>query len=199
MIEVLRNTGMVFANHTNGWVSKDEMGFNFGPFIEITHDAGLTWKKLSLPYPDGGSWQDSHQSCQTKSPVFSSPQTGFVLVQCFLYDDIHHQFRMENPDTFIYATSDWGENWHITQLPSRVDQLLFTDLQTGYAMGRDHYKTINGGGDWVKIKSVTWDGQFSFINPEEGWTLASRGTQVVLLHTGDGGKTYQEITPIAVQ
>ena len=105
---------------------------------------------------------------------------------------------MEDPDTFIYATSDWGESWQITELPSRADQLLFTDLQTGFAMGRDHYKTINGGGDWIKIKSVTWDGQFSFINPEEGWTLARRDTQVALLHTHDGGLTYQEITPIAI-
>lgn len=198
MIEVLRNTGMVFANDTDGWVSKDEMGFDFGPFIEITHNAGLTWENLSLPHPGDGSWQDSHQSCQTINPVFSSPQTGFVLVQCFMYDDVNHQFRMEDPDTFIYATSDLGESWQITELPSRTDQLLFTDLQTGFAMGRDHYKTINGGGDWIKIKSVTWDGQFSFINPEEGWTLARRDTQVTLLHTHDGGLTYQEITPIAI-
>jgi photosystem II stability/assembly factor-like uncharacterized protein len=196
MIEALVNTGIGFANQTDGWVTKDEIGFGIGPFLEQTRDGGYTWDRVLLPHPDGFNNQTVPPSCLTKHPVFTSSQAGHVLVQCFQYDQDNHRYFMDHPDTFLFTSSNWGQDWQIEKLPSRVDQLVFFDPQHGFAMGKDHYRTSNSGEDWEKIKTVTWDGQFSFINSTEGWAVATRDDQIALLHTDDGGSTYQEITPV---
>lgn len=196
MIEVLANTGIAYANKSNGWVTKDELAFGFGPFLEQTLDGGLNWEKVFLPSPEGRSWDFEKQSCQTMNPVFTSPQVGYVLVQCFNYDEELNQFIWEDPITYIHATSDWGDSWEISEFPSSLNQLIFINTRTGFAMGIDHYKTINGGADWIKYKTVAWDGQFNFINASEGWAIARRDEQIALLHTIDGGLSYQEINPI---
>lgn len=199
MIENRLNTGIQFANGLDGWVTKDELGGGIGPFLEQSRDGGYTWELLILPHPEGRDWNESFQSCQTLKPEFTSSNTGYVLVQCFPYDEENNQFLMDDPDIYIYATSDWGENWEIELLPSRADQLFFIDTQIGFAMGTDHYKTVNGGADWIKFKTVAWDGQFSYINSNEGWVVAQRDEQIALLHTINSGQTYQEIKPIISQ
>jgi len=73
---------------------------------------------------------------------------------------------------------------------------VFIDFLTGFALGKDHYRTNNGGADWTRIKTVTWFGQFSFINTQEGWAVAWRDGDFAFVHTTDGGLTYQLITPI---
>jgi len=196
MIEVYLNTGMAFSNENDGWVTKDGLGGGLGPFIEQTRDGGKTWDVIYLPHPQGDSWEENPQSCQTISPTFTSSQTGLLLARCFLFDEDNQSFNMENPDTYIFATSDWGESWQAAALPSPVDELVFIDFLTGFALGKDHYRTNNGGADWTRIKTVTWFGQFSFINTQEGWAVAWRDGYFALVHTTDGGLTYQLITPI---
>jgi len=196
MIEVYLNTGMAFSNENDGWVTKDGLGGGIGPFIEQTRDGGKTWDVIYLPHPEGDSWEENPQSCQTISPTFTSSQTGLLLARCFLYDEDNQSFNMENPDTYIFATSDWGESWQAAALPSPVDELVFIDFLTGFALGKDHYRTNNGGADWARIKTVTWFGQFSFINTQEGWAVVWRDGDFALVHTTDGGLTYQLITPI---
>jgi hypothetical protein len=68
---------------------------------------------------------------------------------------------------------------------------------TGFAMGEDHYQTMNGGADWNKIKTVTWQGQFSFISPNRGWAVARRNGDIALVVTSDGGRSYQQLNPLA--
>ena len=196
MIEVYLNTGMAFANENNGWITKDSLGGGLGPFIEQTRDGGKTWETIYLPRPDGNSWEENPQSCQTIKPTFTSSQTGLLLAQCFLYDADTQSFNMDNPNTYIFATSDWGESWQAALLPSPVDELVFIDFLTGFALGKDHYQSNNGGANWTRIKTVTWQGQFSFISAKEGWVVARRDGDIALLSTIDGGLTYQLITPI---
>ncbi len=196
MIEVYLNTDMAFANENDGWVTKDELGSGLGPLIEQTRDGGITWETIYLPPLANTTWEEGIQSCVTINPSFTSSQTGLVLIQCFLYDQDNHFFDMENPDIYIYATSDWGESWQTAALPSPVEELVFIDFLTGFAMGKDHYRTNNGGVDWTRIKTVTWQGQFSFINAREGWAVAQRDDDIALVYTIDGGLTYQLITPI---
>jgi len=196
MIEVYLNTGMAFSNENDGWVTKDGLGGGLGPFIEQTRDGGKTWDVIYLPHPEGNSWEENPQSCQTINPTFTSSQTGLILVRCFLFDEDNQSFNMENPDTYIFATSDWAESWQAATLPSPVDELVFIDFLSGFALGKDHYRTNNGGADWTRIKTVIWYGQFSFINTQEGWAVASRDGDFALVHTTDGGLTYQLITPI---
>jgi len=198
MIEVYLNTGMAFANENDGWVTKDGLGGGLGPFIEQTRDGGRTWETIYLPHPSGSSWEEKPQSCQTIKPTFTSSQTGLLLLQCFLYDADNQSFNMDSPDAYIFATSDWGESWQAAVLPSPVDELVFIDFLTGFALGKDHYQSTNGGADWTRIKTVIWQGQFSFINTQEGWAVARRDGDITLVHTVDGGLTYQKITPIVI-
>jgi photosystem II stability/assembly factor-like uncharacterized protein len=198
MIEVYLNTGMAFANENDGWVTKDGLGSELGPFIEQTRDGGKTWEEIYLPHPDGNSGEENPQSCQTIKPTFTSSQTGLLLAQCFLYDTDNLSFNMDNPYTYIFATSDWGESWQAAVLPSPVDELVFIDFLTGFALGKDHYQSTNGGADWARIKTVTWQGEFSFINAQEGWAVARRDSDIAFVHTTNGGLTYQEITPIVI-
>ncbi len=38
----------------------------------------------------------------------------------------------------------------------------------------------------------------TLINPQEGWGIVESGHAVSLVHTSDGGKTWQEIKPVVV-
>jgi photosystem II stability/assembly factor-like uncharacterized protein len=72
-------------------------------------------------------------------------------------------------------------------------------------------KTENGGDSWRPVKDVAWIGQLEFVNAQEGWAIAleppERGVSSnrfiiepmrpsALLHTTDGGRTWQEIVPV---
>jgi len=48
---------------------------------------------------------------------------------------------------------------------------------------------------WVKIKTVNWDGQFSFVNQKFGWAVAIANDSIALVFTQDGGRTWQLIEP----
>jgi photosystem II stability/assembly factor-like uncharacterized protein len=71
--------------------------------------------------------------------------------------------------------------------------------------------TEDGGETWREVKTVAWSGQLEFVSSEEGWTIAHqppyRGVPdylyiedifrpAVLLHTSDGGQTWQDIEPV---
>jgi photosystem II stability/assembly factor-like uncharacterized protein len=196
MIENLMNTGIAFANDNDGWVTKYDLGGGFGgPYIEQTRDGGYTWEEVLLPAPSGIEW-DYRRSWKSLQPIFLNPQKGMLLLQHFRYDEKEGKLIRDNPDTYVYSSDDWGKHWEMIKLTGSVDHLLFVSPEIGFAMGRDHFKTINGGASWEKIKTVSWDGQFSFINETEGWVVAQNDDQIALLHTKDGGKTYQEIKPI---
>ena len=196
MIENLMNTGIAFANPNDGWVTKDDLGGGFGgPYIEQTHDGGYTWEEVLLPTLNGSEW-DYRRSWQSLQPIFLNPQKGMLLLQHFHYDEEEGQLIRDNPETYVYSSDDWGKHWDIIKLAGSADNLYFVSPEIGFAMGKDHFKTINGGASWEKIKTVNWDGQFSFINETEGWVVAQNNDQIALLHTDDGGRTYQEIKPI---
>jgi photosystem II stability/assembly factor-like uncharacterized protein len=82
------------------------------------------------------------------------------------------------------------------------------DLQTGL-FRLD--KTEDHGQTWSPVKTVAWMGELDFVNELVGWTIArqppERGVPdylynidlirpASLLHTTDGGQTWQEITPV---
>ena len=190
------NTGMAFASMQDGWVTKDNLGAT-EPILEQTRDGGRTWEILSLPSPPGKDWYQLQQSCQTSSPAFPSTQVGLLLVNCYPFDAEEGVYDLDTPSSTLYATSDWGENWHTYQFPTPVDQLVFVDLQHGFAFGKVHYRTRNGGADWNRIKSVSWQGDFHFLSTQLGWAVARKGEDVALVKTSDGGLTYQQLNPAA--
>ena len=77
-----------------------------------------------------------------------------------------------------------------------ADTLIFFDPQNGLLLGRDIYRTADGGRHWEYVKSVNWDGQFTFIDSQIGWAVARADDQVALVKTSNGGETWSIIQPV---
>ncbi|MEJ2013214.1 MAG: hypothetical protein P8X64_13440, partial [Anaerolineales bacterium] len=83
-------------------------------------------------------------------------------------------------------------------------------LDTGSMLFRLE-QTEDGGRTWKLVKTVSWIGQLEFVGAKEGYALAfeppTRDTPAELffvdamrpsslLHTVDGGRTWDEIQPL---
>jgi photosystem II stability/assembly factor-like uncharacterized protein len=89
---------------------------------------------------------------------------------------------------FIYHTSDGGSTWAIGVYPG--GSLHFMDAQNGWAFAKDIYRTSDGGSSWTKISTVNWDGQFSVVDAQHIWAVASSGNELALVQSLDGGSTW---------
>ncbi len=187
-LQSLHNTDMAFANPKVGWVTKNNLGVMPGAFFEKTFDGGHSWESIFLPSPDDLNL-DQAGVCRTYSPTFTSQQTRLLLLQC-------ESFNNGGIHQYVYATSDGGDSWQHTKLPSPVFEMEFVTVDTGYALGKDIYKTVNGGQDWNKIKTVFWEGDFSFIDKVQGWAVARKEGDIALVRTTDGAETWDIIEPI---
>jgi photosystem II stability/assembly factor-like uncharacterized protein len=118
-----------------------------------------------------------------------------MLVGCFDYYDPPHEFM-----SYFYASGDGGSTWTSTPLPEGVlasaDTLLFFDNENGLLLGRDTCRTSDGGLHWEVVKSVNWDGQFTFVDPQIGWAIARADDQSALVNTINGGETWSIIKPV---
>jgi photosystem II stability/assembly factor-like uncharacterized protein len=132
-------------------------------------------------------WFNEISQCATSNPIFLEGGSGIVLTNCQTFD--------EQEFSYTYISSDKGQSWHATNIPSFVQSLSFINNQIGWAFGRDIYKSSDGGLSWVKIKTVSWDGQFSFVDENSGWAIASSDETLALVYSQDGGKTWQLIEP----
>lgn len=194
MIEALANTEIAFSNEKAGWMLKDSLG-GFEPFLEVTLNGGIRWQQVDLPAPDG-SWFNLDRRCIGSDPVFFPDGEGRFLLNCAAFDEDLGTYDLETAASYIYSSDNMGSVWQIKQLPSSVNQLVFHDGQIGHALGSDHYITRDGGASWNLVKSVSWTGDFSFISPLEIWAVARDGDEIALVHSVDGGDTYQLIQPI---
>lgn len=181
-------TGMVFVDAQTGWVTRDCHGVVDGAFVDWTHDGGLTWQSQQLLPPAVDPDLFNHAFCGVYSPALFSPQSGALVVECVRYDgDIQSHHR------FVYATADAGQTWRSNPFPG--GSLQFITANVGWALGRDIYQTQDGGRTWTQIKTVNWDGQFSFISDRVGWAVARSGDEIALVQTTDGGRTWKQLKP----
>lgn len=188
-IQSCDKTGMEFADAQTGLMTKDCHGVIAGAFIHWTHDGGLTWQEQPLPSPssDPGLFESS-AACGTYWPTLFSAESAVLAVKCVRYrDDIRQEVN------FVYRTADAGQTWQATPYPGGA--LQFVDAGTGWALTRDIYKTEDGGQSWTRISAVDWDGQFSFVNQQQGWAVARSEAEIGLVHSADGGQTWQLLQP----
>ncbi len=192
-------TGMIFRDPLNGLRTLQTTGCGYGsepPAYDVTTDGGANWEGRELPPPpDAPDLFNQYINCETYQPSFFSTTFIRMLVGCF--DD---NYSLQKFTSYVYFSEDDGKTWNSQLLPDKVlasaDTLIFFGAYPTLLLGRDMYQNSNGGfGDWTYIKTVSWDGQFSFVDPQTGWAVARSGSQVALVATVNGGGSWSMIQP----
>jgi hypothetical protein len=188
---------MVFADASNGWLTWQTTGaYASGPpAYAVTTDGGSSWESRELPPPpDAPGLFDQYPYCEPYQPNLLSSRSIRLLVGCFDYNYPPVEFT-----SYLYASEDGGQTWNITQLPAAVQAvssaLIFFDAGTALLLGREIHATEDGGRTWSHVKTVNWDGQFSFVDRQHGWAVARANGEIALVSTADGCGTWSEIKP----
>jgi len=183
-------TGLSFADAANGWMT-DECPFEPGSvLLEVSEDGGTTWEALTLPPPaQAPDLFQTALSCSTRSPHLFGPEAGKLVVTCSMEGEGGTQER-----SFLYTTADGGASWQTSVFPG--GELYLLDPGHGWALSTDLHWTEDGGTSWTKIKTVAWEGQFSFVSPQLGWAVARSEQEAALVQTADGGRTWELLEPI---
>jgi len=172
--------GLAFADADTGLMTYSEWAVPFeGLGVARTQDGGRIWETLMLvldgPYPE-------LEFCSTSYPILFSPGQGILAVRC----------SGDSPQ-YVFRTKDGGLTWIPAAYPGGA--LEFVNEDIGWALGYDIYKTIDGGQTWEHLKRVTWEGQFSFVDEQHGWAVATSVDEIALVKTMDGGETWQQMEP----
>jgi photosystem II stability/assembly factor-like uncharacterized protein len=196
-IQSFTKTGMIFVDAHTGWLTRDAQGVDAIPHIFLTRDGGVNWTRIDLPAPaDTTGWFDNN-SCGTYSPFAFSTQSVYLVLKCL----DNATYKVEHD--YLYSTGDGGQTWQSVSLPSAFTVtgppnggLFFTNTESGLALGRWIYHTDDAGKTWSAGRQVNWDGQFSFIDLNTGWAVATNAGQTALVSTADGGSTWRMVQPV---
>jgi hypothetical protein len=190
-------TGMIFVDANTGLRTLQTTGAyaSAPPAYEVTSDGGANWENRELPPPpDAPDLFNQYPYCETYQPVLLSTQSIRMLVGCFDYYSPPRQFS-----SYFYASQDGGATWKTIHLPDKVqaqqDRLLYFGLNNALLLGRDIYLSTSDGQTWDFVKTVNWDGQFSFSDPQYGWAVARANGAVALVQTTDWATTWTLIKP----
>jgi photosystem II stability/assembly factor-like uncharacterized protein len=191
-------TGIRFADTSLGLRTLQTTGaYASAPAAyDVTTDGGMNWENHELPPPpDAVDLFKQYPYCETYQPVLLSSQSIRMLVGCFDFNNPPKQFS-----SYFYSSSDGGETWQTIHLPSKVraesSQLIYYGSNNALLLGRDEYISTSDGQTWSFIKSVNWDGQFSFVDTQYGWAVARSNGAVALVHTIDGASTWKITKPV---
>lgn len=184
-------SGMVFVTAQDGWMSVNCHGVVAIPYFFKTSDGGFTWQRMDLPAPpsEPDLFDNPNGYCALEEPpVLLTTTFGALILDCT-------QFASGNSSktSFLYETSDAGNSWDVYAYPGGPVQ--FINALTAFALGRNIQRTDDGGHTWIAVKTVNWDGQFSFIDANTAWAVATADGQIALVNTTNGGATWQEIKP----
>jgi photosystem II stability/assembly factor-like uncharacterized protein len=190
-------TGMLFADTNFGLRTLQTTGAYAAapPDYDVTTDGGVTWDGRELPPPpEAPDLFNQYPYCETYQPVLLSAQSIRMLVGCFDYFNPPKQST-----SYFYSSQDGGDSWQTVHLPDRVqaaqDQLIYFGSKDALLLGRDMYLTASDGQSWSFVKTVNWDGQFSFSDPQYGWAVARSNGNIALVQTTNGASTWTVLKP----
>ncbi len=189
-IQSYDKTGVDFFNNQDGWLTRDFRGVSPNITLEITADGGLTWESLPLPSPPSGTDLYATCACGLYDPHLLSQTAGTIRLSCQCGSG-------ENPliKTYLYQTSDGGKSWEIEYIP--VGEFHTISPGVYYVIGREIYRSDDGGVNWDKIKTVYWDGQLSFVGDQLALGIAHKTNDYedALVKTINGCRTFSLIKP----
>ena len=190
-------TGIAFADPKFGLRTLQTTGaYAPGPpAYDVTTDGGATWEGHELPPPpDAPNLFNQYDYCETYQPVLISVKSIRMLAGCFDYYDPPKQFT-----SYFYSSQDGGVTWQTVRLPAKVraaqSQLIYFGLNNALLLGRDIYQSASDGQTWAFVKTVNWDGQFSFNDPQYGWAIARSNGEIALVQTINWAATWTVLKP----
>lgn len=181
-LQSCRKSGIDFGSQMVGWATVADCPI-VAPEVAVTHDGGRSWEALTLPAPDNRPELFETELCEGHSPQLVSDLIGAVAVNC----------RTGLMLNYIYLTSDGGETWESHLYPG--GDLALMNPKMAYAFDRHIHQTLDGGQSWDHVKTVQWDGQFSFVTDQVGWAVARQGDALALVTTINGGRTWNLLKP----
>jgi photosystem II stability/assembly factor-like uncharacterized protein len=191
-------TGMAFTNPSNGWLIWQTLSayYYIPPEYATTIDGGLTWESRDFPPPPEAPdiFMEGYLYCEPYQLNLLGSRSVRLLIGCFEYGYPPEAFA-----SYLYATDDGGETWSTLRLPDPVHApeytLIYFDSDRALLLGREMYASTDGGETWKQFKTVYWDGEFSFVDRQNGWAVAREEDEVALVRTVDGGTTWEELRP----
>lgn len=189
-IQSFDKTGAVFINSQYGWLTRDFRGVDPFVHLNLTQDGGFTWEALKIPAPPSVPDVFLRGACGLYDPYLISPGQGFFRLSCLYFENDQ---RMDQD--YLYKTSDSGATWNILYAPG--GDIYYISDQIMYAVRREIYRSDDGGVNWQLIRTVNWDGHFSFINQDTAWGVAydPDDDEYALVKTTDGCNSFSIIKP----
>ena len=189
-IQGFDKTGAMFANPINGWLTRDFRGVLPQVHLNITQDGGKTWETLDIPPPPSRPDIFDQSACGLYYPNLTSPLQGSVFLVCSDYD-----LDQITKSQFYYKTVDDGFNWDIYDAPQGY--VYHINAEVLYTISDYIYRSEDGGQSWDPVKSVYWEGQFSFIDRDTAWAVAydQEDNEYALVKTTDGCNSFSIIEP----
>jgi photosystem II stability/assembly factor-like uncharacterized protein len=188
-IQSCTKTGLAFSSATAGWLTGDCNGVRPGAFLYHTADAGATWNPVGLPAPADHPdlFTADNIACGVRAPFLLN---GEVLLSVECSDQ-----RVANGPVlaYLYRSSNGGP---FSAFSYPGGDLYTLDGNRIWALGLEIYRSDNAGGDWTKISTVTWQGQFVFVGPQTGWAAVHKGDEYGLVQTTDGGSLWSQLEPV---
>lgn len=186
-LQSCRKSGLEFADNLVGWATVTDCPVT-APELAVTSDGGRSWQSMPLPAPVNRPELFDTEICHAHSPQLLSPQHGALAVTCETGLKLN----------LVYITRDGGVTWSSHLYPG--GQLILLNQRTAYAFGdRKIYQSIDGGQNWEWVKTVEWEGQFSFVSDLVGWAVARTGQAIALVNTTNGGQTWGLLKPLTAQ
>lgn len=196
-------TAIAFVDPDVGWLTWQTIGPYAAapPEYAMTQDGGLTWDLRALPPPESEPtlFEDFEYSEPYGLNLLSADSVRLLVASWWRLDT----GDLDRFTSYLYTTENGGEDWKTYPLPPGVlaseTQLIFFDAANALLLGREMYRTRDGGATWEHVKTVTWDGQFSFVDALRGWAVARAGDDIALVQTFNGGASWAELEPRIVR
>jgi photosystem II stability/assembly factor-like uncharacterized protein len=181
-------TGITFRSATEGWVTAR---YRYTTDVALYHtaDAGRTWQRLPIAYPDTGS---RISYCDAFPPQFfgADRTAGMLVLQC--------RGTPEPGWVAVYVTVDGGRTWTSrSALPGMIEDRGSYDFITadhGWALldSGDLQMTGDGGRTWTQVANLPAKyGKIDFADQQTGWLTDTSGS---LQATADGGRTWTSLS-----
>lgn len=189
---VCSKDGLGFVSPTKGWLAGDCQGVAPYLYLYQTEDGGTTWNRVELQTPAAvpSLFNSERYYCGALAPQFTSATTGAFLVNCMSWADSRKQ-------SWLYVTADAGKTWSPRAVPAARGLLQWLDARYAWVLaGGAIYRTTDGGAGWKTMAQVSWNGQPDFVDQDHGWIVAQAEQAVALVHSSNGGKSWEVIKPV---